>query len=245
MLLFVGLGNPGADYARNRHNIGFMAVDAIAQRHGFGPWRRRFQSEVAEGALDGEKVIAVKPQTYMNHSGRAVGEALRFFKLAPNAAFVFYDELDLAPGKIRVKLGGGRGSHNGIRDITDHIGADFWRVRIGIGHPGHKDAVIGHVLKDFAKSDRGWLETLLDSVAAAAPLLVTGDPNGFMNKVAVALQPPREPKQPPGPKAQPAGAPGPSSSPPPLAGDTAAAPEAPKGALGAALARVFGRGGAD
>ena len=244
MLLFVGLGNPGADYARNRHNIGFMAADAIAQRHGFGPWRKRFHALVAEGMLDGEKVIAVKPQTFMNKSGRAVGEALRFYKLEPSSAVVFYDELDLAPGKVRVKLGGGRGSHNGIRDIVDHVGADFWRVRIGIGHPGHKDAVIGHVLKDFAKSDRAWVEALCDAMAAAAPKLAAGDANGFMNRVSVALQPAKDGKDPANSARKAAAAP--TAKPPPLAGDrSASATERPQGALQAALARVFGRGSSD
>lgn len=255
MLLFVGLGNPGADYARNRHNVGFMVVDAIAERHGFAPWRRRFQALAAEGMLGAEKVLALKPQTYMNNSGRAVGEAVRFFKLSPDQVYVLYDEIDLAPGKLRIKRGGGRGSHNGIRDIFDHIGADFWRVRIGVGHPGHKDAVIGHVLKDFAKADRDWLETMLDAMAGAAPLLAGGDGNGFMNKVTVALQPakPERAERKPPPAGQVAGKPVDTAAKtvkpgrpaaPPLAGAPEPAERRPQGALQAALARVLGRGSA-
>ncbi|HEY9536975.1 MAG TPA: aminoacyl-tRNA hydrolase [Kiloniellaceae bacterium] len=191
MLLLAGLGNPGPRYANNRHNIGFMAVDEVVRRHSFSSWRSRFQADCAEGTLAGEKVLALKPQTYMNESGRAVGEALRFHKLAPEQVIVLYDEIDLAPGKVRVKQGGGTGGHNGIRSLEAHIGKEFWRVRLGVGHPGHKDLVHGHVLSDFAKADKAWLEKLLDAVADAVPLLASGDAARFMSRVAEALNPPR------------------------------------------------------
>jgi peptidyl-tRNA hydrolase, PTH1 family len=154
VLLFVGLGNPGAKYSGNRHNIGFMAVDAIVRRHAFSSWRKKFNSDMAEGKLGGEKVLVLKPQTYMNESGRAVGEAVRFHSIPLANVYVFYDELDLEPGKMRVKLGGGAAGHNGIRSIAAHITPEFKRVRLGIGHPGDKDLVMPHVLGDFAKSDR-------------------------------------------------------------------------------------------
>jgi len=192
MKLFVGLGNPGAKYARHRHNIGFMAVDEIIRRHSFSPERAKFQGLLSEGLIGGEKVIALKPQTYMNESGRAVGEAMRFFKLTPDDIYVFYDELDLAPGKIRVKQGGGAAGHNGIRSITQHIGAEFFRVRLGIGHPGDKARVHGHVLGDFAKADQEWLETMLRAIGDEAPLLAGGKDASFANKVHLALNPPKE-----------------------------------------------------
>ncbi|BCH23722.1 aminoacyl-tRNA hydrolase [Mesorhizobium sp. L-8-3] len=188
MLLFAGLGNPGAKYVNNRHNVGFMAADAIARRHGFSAWSKKFQGEVAEGKLGGEKVILLKPQTFMNLSGQSVGEAMRFYKLEPAALTVLYDELDLVAGKIRIKTGGGAGGHNGIRSIDAHVGKDYRRVRIGIGHPGVKEMVHGHVLGDFAKSDRQWLEPLLDALADNAVLLAEGDDNGFMNKASLAVQ---------------------------------------------------------
>jgi PTH1 family peptidyl-tRNA hydrolase len=187
MKLFVGLGNPGAEYARHRHNVGFMALDRIADRHRFQPWRRRFQGEASEGALGGERVLLLKPQTYMNDSGRAVGEAARFLKIEIGDVVVFHDELDLAPGKMRVKAGGGHAGHNGLRSISAHLGADYARVRIGIGHPGHKDAVSGYVLHDFAKVEGEWLDPLLDAMADAAPRLATGDAGRFMTDVARAL----------------------------------------------------------
>ncbi|PTE09813.1 aminoacyl-tRNA hydrolase [Mesorhizobium helmanticense] len=188
MLLFAGLGNPGAKYANNRHNVGFMAADAIARRHSFSPWSKKFQGLIAEGTLGGEKIILIKPQTFMNLSGQAVGEALRFYKLAPSALTVFYDEIDLAERKLRVKTGGGSGGHNGIRSIDDHVGNAYRRVRIGIGHPGVKELVHGHVLGDFAKADREWLDLMLDAIAANAEMIVRGDEQGFMNKISVAVQ---------------------------------------------------------
>ncbi len=165
MRLFVGLGNPGAKYASNRHNIGFLAVDEIARRHGFAPWRRRFQGETSEGVVDREKVVLLKPTTYMNESGRAVQEAANFFKLAPADITVFQDELELPPAKVRVKIGGGIAGHNGLRSISAHIGNEYRRVRLGIGHPGVKELVHSHVLSDFAKSDRAWVEALCQAVA--------------------------------------------------------------------------------
>jgi len=198
MRLLVGLGNPGARHARNRHNIGFMAVDEIVGRYGFGPWRKRFQGRVAEGRVGGEKLLALEPQTYMNESGRAVGEALRFYKLEPEQAVVLHDEIDLKPGKVKVKLGGGPGGHNGLRSIDDHIGRDYWRVRLGVGHPGDKELVHGHVLHDFAKADEDWLAKLLEAVAAELPLLIAGDERAFMSKVNQVQVPPRP--KPPRPK---------------------------------------------
>ena len=198
MWLLVGLGNPGPRHARNRHNIGFMAVDEIVRRHGFGPWRARFQGRVAEGRGGGEKLLALEPQTYMNESGRAVGEALRFYKLDPEQVIVLHDEIDLRPGKVKVKQGGGPGGHNGLRSIDAHIGRDYWRVRLGVGHPGDKDLVHGHVLHDFAKADDAWLDKLLDAVAGELPVLLDGDELTFMSKVNQALVPPRP--KPPKPK---------------------------------------------
>ncbi len=189
MLLLVGLGNPGPRYAGNRHNIGFMALDEIARRHGFGPWRGRFQGQAAEGRLDGLKLLALKPETYMNESGRAVGEALRFYKLEPAALFVFHDEIDLRFGKVKVKLGGGPGGHNGLRSIDAHVGRDYWRVRLGVGHPGHKDLVHPHVLKDFSKDEAKTVAKLLDAVAGELPKLLAGDEGAFMSRVAFLMAP--------------------------------------------------------
>jgi PTH1 family peptidyl-tRNA hydrolase len=196
LLLWVGLGNPGPEYARNRHNIGFMAVDAIAARHGFAPWRSRFRGLVADGMMAGRKVLALKPQTWMNLSGESVQAAMAFFRVPLDHVTVFHDELDLAAGRVRVKKGGGNAGHNGLRSITQHCGGpDFWRVRLGIGHPGEKERVTGHVLGDFAKSDREWVETLLDRIAEAAPFLAEGRQDRFMNKVAggTTLVPPDPP----------------------------------------------------
>jgi PTH1 family peptidyl-tRNA hydrolase len=188
MLLFVGLGNPGAKYARNRHNIGFAVVDEIARRHGFAPWRRRFQGETSEGALDGARVILLKPTTYMNESGRSVQEAANFFKLGAGDITVFQDELELQPAKLRVKVGGGIAGHNGLRSLTSHIGNDYRRVRLGIGHPGVKELVHAHVLSDFAKSDMPWVEALCTVVADNAGLLAIGNDASFQNKVHLAMQ---------------------------------------------------------
>lgn len=191
MRLFVGLGNPGARYATNRHNVGFMAVDRIAADHGFAPWRTKFQGEVSEGRLGTERVVLLKPMTFMNLSGQSVGEAMRFFKLEPAYVTVFHDELDLAPGKCRVKEGGGHAGHNGLRSLHQHIGDDYARVRIGIGHPGHKDRVADYVLSDFAKADEAWLDDLLRGISDGAPALAAGDAARFMNAVALRTAPPR------------------------------------------------------
>ena len=191
MRLWAGLGNPGAAYAGHRHNVGFMAVDRIAQDHGFTPWRRGFKGLVAEGTLGTGKVALLKPGTFMNLSGEAVGDALRFWKLTPADLTVFHDELDLAPGKLRLKDGGGHAGHNGLRSIHGHIGDAYGRVRIGIGHPGHKDAVADYVLHDFAKADADWLDALLQGMSEGAAALATGDGARFLNAVALRLAPPR------------------------------------------------------
>ncbi len=188
MLLFVGLGNPGSSHAGNRHNVGFMAVQAIAKRHGLGPWRRRFQGVATDGPIGGERVQLLLPGTYMNESGRAVAEAAHFYKLGTGDVVVFHDEIDLAPAKVRVKTGGGVAGHNGLRSITAHIGNDYRRVRIGVGHPGHKDLVHGYVLSDFAKDEREWVAALCDIIADNAELLAKGQDATFQNKVHLAMQ---------------------------------------------------------
>jgi peptidyl-tRNA hydrolase, PTH1 family len=188
MKLFVGLGNPGDKHAGNRHNIGFMAVERIASAHGFGPWRKKFNAYVCEGSIGSERITLLKPETFMNDSGRAVSEAVRFLKIEPDAVVVFHDELDLLPGKIKVKSGGGNAGHNGLRSISAHIGNEYPRVRLGIGHPGSKDAVVHYVLNDFAKSERAWLNELLDAIAGAAPHLAKGDDARFLNDVALKTQ---------------------------------------------------------
>ena len=187
MLLIAGLGNPGRRYAGHRHNIGFMAADAIHRRHPFAPWRARFQGEIAEGTLAGEKVLLLKPATFMNESGRSVGQAMHFYKLKPAEVLVIYDELDLPPGKARVKTGGSTAGHRGLRSIEAHIGKDFRRLRLGIGHPGAKELVNSYVLHDFAKSDGEWLEPLLAAIAEHAPLLATGEDSTFMNRMHLAM----------------------------------------------------------
>jgi len=188
MLLFVGLGNPGAKHAHNRHNIGFMAVDEIARRQGFAPWRRRFQGETAEGTLDRERVVLLRPSTFMNESGRAVQEAASFFKLSEGEITVFQDELELPAAKVRVKVGGGIAGHNGLRSISSHMGNDYRRVRLGIGHPGVKELVHGYVLSDFAKDERPWVVALCEAIADNAGLLVTDRDSTFQNKVHLAMQ---------------------------------------------------------
>jgi peptidyl-tRNA hydrolase, PTH1 family len=201
MKLLVGLGNPGGQYEGNRHNIGFMALDAIARAHGITQFRSKHGGLLAEGNIGGEKVILLKPQTFMNRSGDSVQQVAQFYKLAPSDIIVLYDELDLATGKVRVKIGGGNGGHNGLRSIDPQIGLDYKRVRLGIGHPG-KEFVTHHVLGDFAKADQAWLAPLLDAVGKHADMLVKGDDSGFMNKLALATKPADEPEGKPAPKAQ-------------------------------------------
>jgi len=191
VFLFVGLGNPGIKHAEQRHNIGFMAADEIARHHGFGRWRSRFQGALCEGLIAGQLVRILKPMTFMNESGRSVGETVRYFKLRTAHIYVFYDELDLKPGKCRVKFGGGTGGHNGIRSLDSHIGKNYWRVRLGIGHPGHKDRVHSYVLRDFPKVDRtSWVSKLLGSSANDAAMLIEGEENSFMSRLAHAVFPP-------------------------------------------------------
>jgi PTH1 family peptidyl-tRNA hydrolase len=191
MRLLVGLGNPGLEHARQRHNVGFMAVEAIHRLHGLGPWRSRFDGWASTGTIGGVQVVLLKPLTWMNESGRAAQQALRFYKLAPEAMVVFHDELDLPAGRIRVKAGGGHGGHNGLRSIDQHVGPHYWRVRLGIGHPGDRDRVAGYVLHDFARADRDWLDKLLDAVAKEVPDLVAGQDARFASRVSLALNPPR------------------------------------------------------
>jgi len=189
MQLWVGLGNPEPGMARQRHNIGFMAVDAIAARHGFGPWRQRFKGLMAEGQVAGQKIIALKPMTYMNSSGESVQAAASFFKLPTDAITVFHDELDLIPGKMRVKRAGGPAGHNGLRSMDKMLASqDYWRVRLGIGHPGTKERVLGYVLGDFSRDDQAWLMPLLDAVSEGAPLLAEGQNEAFMTRIAFLMQ---------------------------------------------------------
>jgi PTH1 family peptidyl-tRNA hydrolase len=215
MFVIAGLGNPGSRHVANRHNVGFMAADAIHRRHGFSPWTRKFQAELASGEIEGEKVLLVKPQTYMNLSGQAVGEVLRFYRLDPSRLIVIHDELDLAPGRVRVKTGGGHGGHNGLKSVDAHCGNAYRRLRIGIGHPGAREQVQGHVLSDFSRADRQWLEPLLKAVADHVGLLLRGDEAGFMNRVSLAV---------PAPSAK-----------------TSAAGPAQPGPMAAMLKRLFGR----
>lgn len=237
MRLIVGLGNPGSKYARNRHNIGFMAADEIHRRHSsFQPWRARFQAEVSEGVIGAQKTLLMKPQTYMNESGRSVGEAARFFKTDPADILVIYDELDLAPGKFRMKTGGGHGGHNGLRSISAHIGPDYRRLRLGIGHPGVKELVTNWVLGDFAKADNAWLEPLLAGIAAEAGLLAEGKDTQFANRLHLLLEPAKA--KPAGPASEKAGELKPAAP-------DAATQEPKKGPLAAGLARLFGTKGKD
>ncbi len=184
MKIIAGLGNPGAKYEKNRHNIGFMAVDAIHRKGSFTPWSKKFRAEIAEGEIAGEKVLLIKPQTFMNLSGEAVGEAMRFYKLTAGDIIAIHDELDLPAGKVRIKTGGGHGGHNGLRSLDAHCGKEYKRLRLGIDHPGSKEQVHNHVLGDFAKADQSWLDDLLDDIGANAALLLEGDGSKFMNKLA-------------------------------------------------------------
>lgn len=229
MRLFVGLGNPGAKYAGNRHNIGYMAVERIAADHGFAPFRAKFQGLLSEGRLGQERIALLKPETFMNLSGQSVGEAMRFFKLEPADVVVFHDELDLAPGKCRVKLGGGHAGHNGLRSLHAHIGDAYVRVRLGIGHPGHKDKVAPYVLSDFAKAEQDWLEDLLRGISDGAAFLAEGNDAKFMNAVALRTAPPRSSSS-----ARPAAA-----EPAPAKADPAAAPEKSSASLLQRLAERF------
>ncbi len=190
MFLLVGLGNPGQEHAKDRHNIGFMAVDEIVRRHDFSPWRKRFQGETAEGNIGQQRVLALKPATFMNLSGQAAGEAARFLKIPLENILALHDELDLLPGKLRVKTGGGAGGHNGLKSLDAHLGNGYKRLRLGIGHPGDKDAVTGYVLSGFSKADKDWLDPFLEALAKHIGLALSGNDNEFMNKVALALKPP-------------------------------------------------------
>lgn len=229
MILVVGLGNPGSEYSQNRHNIGFMAADELVRRHSFGPWRAKFQGMLAEGSIDGVKVLALKPMTYMNLSGQSVAAAARFLKIPVEDVVVIHDELDVAPGRVKVKRGGGAGGHNGLKSIDAHLGQNYRRVRLGIGHPGDKDRVSGYVLADFAKAET-WVTPLIDSVAEALPKLLAGDEAGFMNKVAVLTAPPKPKKDKPAPQAPIVSSP---ISPP--------APASPQGSLAEALKAALER----
>lgn len=186
MKIIAGLGNPGTQYAGNRHNIGFMAVDALQRLPSFAPWSKKFRAEISEGEIDGEKVLLMKPLTYMNLSGEAVGEAMRFFKLKPADIIAIHDELDLPAGRSRIKIGGGHGGHNGLKSLDAHCGKEYRRLRLGIGHPGNKERVHGHVLGDFAKVDAVWLDPLLDAIADNAAMLIKGEDSQLMNKLALA-----------------------------------------------------------
>lgn len=197
MLVLAGLGNPGAGYAGHRHNMGFMAVDAIASLHRFAPWRKKFQGEMSEGEIAGTRILLLKPMTYMNLSGQSVAAALGFYKVGPEALIVFHDEIDIMLGRLKVKAGGGHGGHNGIRDIMAHIGPDFRRVRLGVGHPGEKALVHNHVLQEFAKAERELAAQVIEAVAAETPRLVAGDDGGFMSRVAYLLAPPKPKKEKP------------------------------------------------
>lgn len=222
MSLIVGLGNPGPKYAGNRHNVGYMAVDRIASDHGFGPWRARFQGETAEGRLGDRRVTLLKPATFMNLSGQSVGEAMRYLKLTPAEVIVLHDELDLAPGKVRLKTGGGHAGHNGLRSIHQHIGEAYRRLRIGIGHPGHKDRVAGYVLSDFAKAEEAGLDDLMRGISDGAVALAAGEDARFLNAVAARTAPPRS-----GTGKAPAPSGPAQAAPKPAASRPGAAPETP------------------
>ncbi len=218
MQLFVGLGNPGAKYAKNRHNIGYMAVDQIAEDHGFGPWKSKFQGVISEGRLGHDKIMLLKPETFMNLSGQSVGEAMRFYKLTPEEVMVFHDEIDLAPGKLRVKRGGGHAGHNGLRSLHQHIGDGYGRIRMGVGHPGRKELVPHFVLQDFAKADADWLDDVLRGVSDGAAYLADGASDRFQNAVAQRAAPPRssKPKDKATAQTRPSPAPAPAPAVPPV-----------------------------
>lgn len=240
MKLIVGLGNPGEEHARNRHNVGFMAVDRIAHAHGFPAWRKRFQGFVAEGEIGGQKCLLLKPQTYMNESGRSVAEAVRFLKIPIGDVIVIYDEIDLVPGKLKAKTGGGNAGHNGLRSISAHLENDYQRVRIGVGHPGSKDAVAHYVLNDFAKSEREWVAAMLDAIAEAAPFLAKGDQARFLTKVAQLLDEDADDEPPANPVAKAKAKSAPSAAPTkPTAAPSDSTPD-PKPA-GGALAEKLSR----
>lgn len=212
MKLLVGLGNPGAKYAQNRHNIGFMAMDRIADDNGFGGWRNKFQGQISEGRIGSQKVLLLKPETFMNLSGQSVGEAMRFHKLTPDDIIVFHDEIDLAPAKVRLKQSGGHAGHNGLRSIHGHIGPDYARVRMGVGHPGHKDAVAGYVLRDFAKADQDWLDDVLRGVCDGIGALLDDDGAQFLNAIGLRVKPPRKTNTAPEKRAKPAPTPEPEDT---------------------------------
>ncbi|KQT66129.1 MULTISPECIES: aminoacyl-tRNA hydrolase [unclassified Aureimonas] len=244
MLLIVGLGNPGPSYAGHRHNIGFMAVDEIRRRGGFSPWTKKFKGEISEGQIGTEKVLLLKPLTFMNDSGASVGDALRFYKLEPSQVVVVHDELDISAGKVRVKTGGGNGGHNGLRSIDAHIGKDYRRVRLGIGHPGSKERVNGHVLSDFHKVDREWLDPLIEEIARHADLLVAGEDAQFMNRLAMVTGS-TEPASAKGSAAPLAARPAPAKVPPKGKSHIRQARSdmpkaAPSGAMADMLKRLFG-----
>ena len=203
MKLIVGLGNPGAKYARNRHNIGFMAVEQMAADHGFRPWKSKFQGSLSEGRFGSARAVLLRPETFMNKSGDSVAAAARFFKIEAEDVIVLHDELDLAPGKVKFKMGGGHAGHNGLRSIHAHLGTDYGRVRLGIGHPGHKDRVAGYVLSDFAKAEADWLDDVLRGVSDGAPYLAAGDAAKFMNAVSLRTAPARPSTGTKGPQKQP------------------------------------------
>ena len=215
MKLIVGLGNPGAKYARNRHNIGFMALDRIAADHDFAPWKGKHQGSLSEGRFGSARAVLLKPETFMNNSGQSVQAAMRFYKLEPADVIVLHDEIDLAPGKVKCKTGGGHAGHNGLRSIHAHIGPEYDRVRLGVGHPGHKDAVPGYVLRDFPKADEDWLDDVLRGISDGAPHLAAGDTAKFLNAVALRVNPPRSGTGERGPKkdAPPQAAPAPEPEP--------------------------------
>lgn len=224
MKLIVGLGNPGGKYARNRHNIGFMALDRIASDHGFGAWKGKHQGSISEGRFGSARAVLLKPETFMNLSGQSVQAAMRFYKLEPADVIVLHDEIDLAPAKVKCKTGGGHAGHNGLRSIHAHIGPDYDRVRLGVGHPGHRDAVPGYVLRDFPKADEEWLDDVLRGISDGAADLAAGDTSKFLNAVAMRVNPPRSGTGTKGPKPAQKQAPPPPAATPPETAEPAKSP---------------------